>query len=166
MNNFNQERLFVPFETGAIQQHGNEPWQDSSIRRALSESINRSNHKQGSTAKEIQEVIADLITILEKQSSGNARLQLRLLGNYLRIYSRQSIHVKEFIKQLTWGIDAGALDNSCSGEKEATQAVISFLEGRNHGKRLVAFDVGANSGDWTLQIADATKCIDIHSFET
>lgn len=166
MNNLNSEHRFIPFETaGAIQQHGNESWQESSIKKALSESIIKSNHRQGSTATAIQEVIADLIRILEEQGSGNARKQLRLLGNYLRIDSHQSTQAKEFIKQLTWGIDAGALDNSCSGEKEATQAVMSFLEQRSQGRRLIAFDVGANSGDWTLQIANTTRSIDIHSFE-
>ena len=166
VSGFSAESPLVPFEsTGIIEHHGDTPWQQSILRSALLESIGKSNQKQDSIVDVIREIIVDLMTKMDEHGIDNTHRQLRLLGNYLRILSHKSIHVKEFIKQLTWGIEAGALDNSCSGEKEASQAIIAFLRSRNQQKRLIAFDIGANSGDWTLQMANTATNIDIHSFE-
>lgn len=156
----------IPYKSvGIIQELGGGPWQEHKSRKILQESIRKLSPGGHSTLETIEDFIVSIITTLESNEHGAARMQVRLLGNYLRILSHRSPHVKEFIKQLMWGIDAGALDNSCSGEQEAAQAVMQYLSDRNGNKRLNVFDVGANKGAWTLQIANSANNIDIHAFE-
>jgi len=160
------DRKLVFFRNSSIIQNlSKTPWRQSCIREAFLLAVQKTASKDGFTIDALGELITELITTLEKVEKGNSRVQLRLLGNYLRILAHKSTPIKEFIKQLCWGIDAGALANSLSGEEEATQAVISFLRHKYQRRQLIAFDIGANRGSWSLQIAQNMEGVEIHSFE-
>jgi FkbM family methyltransferase len=150
---------------GAIVSHANSPWQSSQLKTALISATRSVEAYEGSILSAITSFLEATIDTLRMQEGNQAKIDLRLLGNYLRMASQHSEAIKESLKQISWGADAGALDHMCSGEKEATSSVLSFLRGRHLKKRITIFDVGANTGGWSSQVAKETSNTNLHIFE-
>ncbi len=166
MNTSENAIALIPFQTnGAIKNHADSAWQGSAIQQALLAGLKDAELAEGTTVEALQEILETTTKALERSSKNDAIRQIRLLGNYLRMASYQSATAREFIKQITWGLDAGALDNSCSGEKETTEAVLSFLTQKHPSRRIRVFDIGANTGEWSIHVAEKASNIDIHAFE-
>ena len=159
--------LFKYKDRGNIQKKGDRQWQRSAIRNALLTTISTCKDFNGSEIDAISVISLEFIKELAKQGREETITNLRLLGNWLRINKFKYSILAELLKDITWGINAGALTTEDSGEKEATSLICDYLLGHSD-KELNIFDIGANKGEWSKSITNKVKFsqnISLHLFE-
>ena len=94
---------------GNIPKTGNRQWQASALRNALLTTISTCKDFNGSEIDAISKISTGFIKELAKQGREETIMNLRLLGNWLRINKFNHSILAEMIKDISWGINAGAL---------------------------------------------------------
>jgi len=114
--------------------------------------------------REIASLLNEFIRIhILKYGYQKTNMDLRLIGNALRIACHDYHELQVVIKEITWGIDAEALHAESSGEAACLAEAILFLS-ETRGRPII-FDIGGSKGDWTQMIAKITADYEVHIFE-
>ena len=112
----------------------------------------------------LEQIFLEVIRIhCEKHGVLQAKKDLRLLGNAIRIATHSNSDIEHAISEIFLGVNAGALKLEVSGESSCLKEVCKYLRSK---KRIpTIFDIGANKGEWTKQAIANLEYFSIHMFE-
>jgi len=92
-----------------------------------------------------------------------SRKDLRILGNVIRMASQTNQDISYAIKQVIWGINAGALTFRSSGELSLLREACKYIN--KTSKVPTIFDIGANKGEWSTEAIANMATFSLHAFE-
>lgn len=126
------------------------------------------NNKECNPRLESVTSLIDLLSVFisthcEQFGAAQTRLDLRLLGNAIRIASQANQDISYAATQLTWGINAGALDLFSSGETSFLKEACKYI--RKTSEAPIIFDIGANKGEWSAEVIANIDSFSLHIFE-
>ena len=112
----------------------------------------------------LQQIFLEVIRIhCENHGVSQAKKDLRLLGNAIRIATHLNSDIEHAISEIFLGVNAGALKLDVSGESSCFKEVCKYIRSK---KRIpTIFDIGANKGEWTKQAIANLEYFSIHMFE-
>ena len=134
------------------------------INKTLSQNITSDHYNDQQPIQSIKGIINGLVKAhVEEFGEQQTKIDLRLIGNAIRVASQTSQDISLATQQITWGIDANALDFVSSGESCCLSEALEYI------KRTVnipiIFDIGANIGRWSSFAISNLDTFYLHTFE-